>query len=213
MLERLTVLQHALGESGLMFRDRAALERHQTRLADAQVRWVLKRSSYTAQRFREAGLTAPHWRLLPPIGKAEMMANFDALNTAGVTLAEVLRLARVAEDTRDFSPTLPGGLTVGLSSGTSGTQGAFLVSRAERLAWAGVVLRQLLPRWPASLLHTQRVAFVLRAEGQLYRSVESPRLHFHFLDLLRPVPELAAELSQFQPTILAGPPSVLRASP
>ena len=211
MVERLTVLQHALGESGLMFRDRAALERHQTRLVDAQVRWVLKRSPYTAQRFREAGLTAPHWRLLPPIGKAEMMANFDALNTAGVKLNDVVRLARQAEDTRDFSPTLPGELTVGLSSGTSGTQGAFLVSRAERLAWAGVVLRHLLPRWPASLLHRQRVAFVLRAEGQLYRSVGSPRLHFQFLDLLRPVPELAAELTQFRPTILAGPPSVLRA--
>ena len=77
---------------------------------------------------------------------------------------------------------------MGLSSGTSGSQGAFLVSRAERLQWAGVVLRRLLPGWPAGLLRRQRVAFVLRAEGQLYRSVSSSRLHFEFLDLLRPVP-------------------------
>ena len=155
------------------------------------------------------------WRDLPPIGKAEMMANFDRLNTAGLSLKRVLEVARRAEVTRDFTPTLqtPGGqMTVGLSSGTSGTQGAFLVSRAERLQWAGAVLRWLLPPpWPASLLRRQRVAFVLRAEGQLYRSVSGSRLHFEFLDLLRPVSELAADLSAYRPTLLAGPPSVLRA--
>ncbi|AWN22551.1 hypothetical protein DKM44_04320 [Deinococcus irradiatisoli] len=214
MFERLAVLGSALRESRSMFRERAALERHQTRLAGQQLPWVVAHSAYTAERFRQAGLAAAEWRALPSIGKREMMANFGALNTVGLSLDQVLRVARRAEDSRDFSPMLPtpsGEITVGLSSGTSGSQGAFLVSRAERLAWAGVMLRQLLPGWPAGLLRPQRVAFVLRAEGQLYRSVSSARIHFQFLDLLRPVDELAAELSRADPTLLIGPPSVLRA--
>ncbi|GAA4018426.1 coenzyme F390 synthetase [Deinococcus rubellus] len=212
MLDRLTVLGHALNEGGLLFRDRAKLERHQSRLATEHLRWAAVHSSYTASRFRQAGLGVGQWRQLPPISKAEMMANFGTLNTAGVTLAEVLAVARHAEQTRDFSPVLrtPGGeITVGLSSGTSGNQGAFLVSRTERLQWAGVVLRHLLPGWPAGLLRRQRVAFVLRAEGQLYRSVGSSRLHFEFLDLLRPVDELAERLTAIRPTLLIGPPGVL----
>ncbi|ULH15059.1 hypothetical protein MF271_14000 [Deinococcus sp. KNUC1210] len=215
MIDRLTVLTHALSESRWMFRERAALERHQARLATDHLRWVAAHSPYTAERFRQAGLSVGQWRDLPPISKREMMANFDRLNTAGLPLKTVLEVARRAEATRDFTPTLPtsgGEMTVGLSSGTSGTQGVFLVSRAERLQWAGAVLRWLLPPpWPASLLKRQRVAFVLRAEGQLYRSVSGSRLHFQFLDLLRPVPQLAAELSAAHPTLLAGPPSVLRA--
>ncbi|WP_425145726.1 F390 synthetase-related protein [Deinococcus sp.] len=215
MFERLSVLGHALNEGRLMFRDRAALERHQERLAAEQLRWVAAHSSYTARRFRAARLGVGQWRELPPTSKREMMDNFDALNTAGLHLDEVLRVARQAEQTRDFSRALQtraGEITVGLSSGTGGSQGVFVVGRAERVQWAGAVLRHLLPPpWPASLLQRQRIAFVLRAEGQLYRSVSSSRLAFRFLDMLRPVPDLAAELSAYRPTLLAGPPSVLRA--
>ncbi|WP_424952924.1 F390 synthetase-related protein [Deinococcus sp.] len=211
----LTVLRHAALEGRLLFRDRARLEAHQERLARVQMRWLAAHSPYTARRLREAGLSPDGWRGLPPIGKAEMMGHFDALNTAGLRLEDVLRVARQAEQSRDFSPTIAGRsgpVTVGLSSGTSGTQGAFLVDRAERLQWAGVILRHLLPPpWPAGLLHRQRVAFLLRAEGGLYRSVQGRQIGFRFLDLLRPVSGLAAELSTYRPTLLVGPPSVLRA--
>ncbi|WP_226342649.1 F390 synthetase-related protein [Deinococcus sp. AJ005] len=214
VLDRLTVLKHALSEGGLMFRDRATLEKHQGRLATEHLRWVAAHSPFTAGRFLSAGLGLSQWRELPPVGKAEMMAHFDQLNTAGLHLKDVLEIARRAEDTRDFTPTLPtprGPVTVGLSSGTSGNAGAFVVSRAERLQWAGVVLRHLLPAFPLGLLKRQRVAFLLRADGGLYRSVGSGRLDFNFLDLLRPLDELAAELSAYDPTLLIGPPSVLRA--
>ncbi|GGO21753.1 F390 synthetase-related protein [Deinococcus humi] len=213
-LDRLTVLRHALGESGVLFRNRAALERHQDRLAAHHLRWVAAHSAFTASRFLGAGLALEQWRELPPVGKPEMMAQFDTLNTARLRLADVLAVARRAEDTRDFTPTLPtmrGPVTVGLSSGTGGNAGAFVVSRAERLQWAGVVLRHLLPAFPLGLLKKQRVAFLLRADGGLYRSVGSSRLDFRFLDLLRPQGELAAELSAYAPTLLIGPPSVLRA--
>ncbi|WP_407572378.1 F390 synthetase-related protein [Deinococcus altitudinis] len=211
----LLVLRSAFAESRLMFRDRDRLERYAAGQAAAQMRWLAVHSPYTAQRLREAELSPLEWRSLPPIGKAEMMGHFDTLNTAGLRLEDVLAVARRAESSRDFTPTLPGPagpVTVGLSSGTSGTQGAFLVSRAERLQWAGVILRRLLPPpWPAALLKRQRVAFLLRAEGGLYRSVQGRRIDFRFFDLLRPVSELAAGLSAYRPTLLIGPPSVLRA--
>ncbi|SMB92045.1 F390 synthetase-related protein [Deinococcus hopiensis] len=211
MSDNLTVLHHALAEGALMFRDRLALERHQQALGAEQMRWLVGHSPFLAARFGRARLEPHDWPLLPPTGKTEMMRHFDALNTAGLRLGDVLRLARHAEDTRDFQATLPGGLTVGLSSGTSGQQGVFVVSRAERLHWAGVILRHLLPGWPLSLTRRHRVAFLLRADGGLYRSVQGRRLSFTFLDLLRPVDELAAELTRLDPTVLVGPPSVLRA--
>ncbi|WP_240738310.1 F390 synthetase-related protein [Deinococcus fonticola] len=214
MLDALHVLKHALLEGRLMFRDRAALESHQERQIRQHLRWVALHSPATARRFQRAGLTLGRWRELPPTGKAEMMADFDTLNTAGLRLSEALRVARQAEDSRDFTPTLAGTrgpVTVGLSTGTSGNQGVFVASRAERVQWAGVVLRHLLPDWPLGLLRGHRIAFFLRAEGGLYRTVQSRALDFRFFDLLRPVQELAAQLTEYAPTVLVGPPSVLRA--
>lgn len=215
MLDALTVLGHAAAEGRLLFRDRAALDAHQDHLAVRQLRWLALHSPYTARRFQEAGLDLSGWRALPPISKPQMMAHFDDLNTEGLRLETVLRLTRQAEASRDFTPTLAGRrgpVVAGLSSGTSGTQGVFVVSRAERLQWAGVTLRWLLPPpWPGTLRRRQRVAFLLRAEGGLYRSVQGRRIQFRFLDLLRPLAELAAELTAYDPTLLVGPPSVLRA--
>lgn len=204
----------ALRESRRRFRDRRTLEAHQDRLAGRHLPWVLANSPHTASRFAAAGLTADHWRELPPEGKAEMMAHFDRLVTVPVTLTDVLALGREAERSRDFSAALPtpqGHVTVGLSTGTSGNRGAFVVTRDDRLRWAGVILPTLLRPFPRALLSRARVAFFLRAEGGLYRSVESRLLEFSFFDLLRPVEELAAQLTAFAPTLLVGPPSVLLA--
>ncbi|THF69018.1 hypothetical protein E7T06_13735 [Deinococcus sp. Arct2-2] len=221
MNDALAAVWYAFAEGRLHFRTRAALEAHQERLARGHLRWVVAHSPAVAARFQSAGLSPQQWRTLPPTAKADMMANFDQLNTAGLHLSDVLALARHAEDGRDFSGQLRGAaasafagqaVTVGLSSGTSGTQGAFLVGVQERQRWAGVMLRRLLPPpvW-ASVMRPQRLAFLLRAEGGLYRSVQSRRLSFSFLDLLRPVPDLAAALTAANPTLLVGPPSVLRA--
>lgn len=194
--------------------NRARLERRHDRQVLRHLRWVVARSPWTARRFADAGLDLRRWRELPTVGKAEMMANFDELNTVGVRLADVLALARDAERTRDFSATLPGTrgpVTVGLSTGTSGAQGAFVVDRRDRMSWAVVALRSCLPRWPWDLVRRHRVAFFLRAEGGLYRSVQTPLLRFEFFDILRPVEGLAASLTEYRPTLLVGPPSVLRA--
>ena len=59
--------------------------------------------------------------------KHEFMRDFDQINTCGLTLHEAMEVAVKSEQSRDFAPTL-NGVTVGLSSGTSGNRGLFLAS-------------------------------------------------------------------------------------
>lgn len=213
-MNALPTLLAALDDARLDFRTRAALERHQERLAHDHLRWVAAHSPAVAARFRAAGLPLSRWRELPPTDKTGMLATFDTLNTVGVTLERALEVARHADTTRDFTPTLPGPrgpVTVGLSTGTSGTQGVFLVGPDEQARWAGTVLRHLLPGGLRGLTRRHRVAFFLRADSPLYRSVQGGRLGLRFFDLLRPVPDLAHDLSAYRPTLIVGPPSVLRA--
>ncbi|AWB45631.1 adenylate cyclase [Paenibacillus sp. CAA11] len=146
------------------------------------------------------------WREWPTLDKNLMMDRFDDLNTVGVTKEEAFEVALRAERERDFSPQL-GSVTVGLSSGTSGNRGIFLVSEEERAAWAGTVLAKALP---GSLLAKHRVAFFLRADSNLYQSVKSKRITFRFFDMIRPLEEHIEQLNELLPSILVGPPSMLR---
>lgn len=169
---------------------------------------ILPRSPYHARRF--AGRRLADWAALPVMDKAAMMAHFDALNTLGVRRDEAFALALRAEATRDFAPTLRG-VTVGLSSGTSGSRGLFLVSPRERAQWAGAVLARTLPGGLRGVLRRpQRVAFFLRANSNLYASVRSRLIGFEYFDLLDPVEQHAARLNDLAPTVLVGPPSLLR---
>ena len=194
----------------LDFRDRAALDAWQAARLARFLREVLPR----APRFR--GLAGAPLSSLPTMDKAAMMADFAACNTAGIGLDEAMAVALRAEASRDFSPMLPGGIAVGLSSGTSGNRGLFLVSRAERLRWAGVLLARALPPrllgrllspWRAPL----RVAFFLRAGSRLYDTLASRRIDFRFFDLLQGLDAALPVLAAQAPDVLVAPPTVLRA--
>jgi putative adenylate-forming enzyme len=153
---------------------------------------------------------------LPIVDKATTLARFADFNTVGVSLERALAVAIAAERSRDFAPTLPGGITVGLSSGTSGTRGVFLVSADERARWAGVLLARLLT--PASLgrllrpppARPLRIAFFLRANSNLYATLASRRIDFAFHDLLEPLAGHLGRLNQHPPDVVAAPPTVLR---
>ncbi|GAB6556184.1 hypothetical protein bcgnr5378_28550 [Bacillus cereus] len=146
------------------------------------------------------------WRKFPVVDKSFLMDNFDKLNTAGITKEQAFSIAFKAEETRDFSPTI-NDITIGLSSGTSGNRGIFLVSPEERVKWAGTVLAKLLP---SSLFHKQRIAFFLRANSNLYESTNGGRISFSFFDLLEETKILVEKLQAIQPTIVVAPPSMLR---
>ena len=155
---------------------------------------------------------------LPIVDKAQMLADFAGFNTVGVSLDQALAVALEAEKSRDFRPTLEANgkeLTVGLSSGTSGTRGVFLVSATERARWAGLLLGRLLARDSLrQVLHPKhpplRISFFLRANSNLYSTLSGRKIDFRFHDLWAPWPEHLARLNAHQPDVLAAPPTVLK---
>lgn len=181
------------------FTDREQLECwRQARLAE-----TLRRAPKRYRFYR--GISGDCLDDFPIMDKATWLENFAGLNIAGVTLEQARAVGRRAEADRSFSGKVAG-LSVGLSSGTSGRQGVFLTSRMERAHWAAAMIGRALPR---PLGGRQRVAMVLRAGGPLYDSVSMPGIAFRFIDLLAGVSTQQRQLQDFGPTILAAPPAAL----
>ena len=185
------------------FRSRAALLRWQERKVVKFISWVRHESAFYALWCK--GIPARDWRRIPLIDKSVMMENLSTLNTVGVDRDEALRIALRSESDRDFSPKI-GRVSVGLSSGTSGNRGLFLVADDERARYAGAIMAKVLPR---SIFSAHRVAFFMRANNNLYTATRSRNLHFEFFDLLRAVRDHTVRLEQINPTLLFAPPSVL----
>ncbi|MEW7000865.1 hypothetical protein M5585_13860 [Serratia ureilytica] len=163
-------LWHYFRARRLRFGDRAALEAHQARQLAGFARRVLSKSPYF-QRFSRRPFA--EW---PQMDKALMMAQFDRMNTAGLSREAVLACAQRSEADRDFTPKI-GRYSVGLSSGTSGQRGVFVVSPREQQVWAGGMLAKMLPD---GLLAGERVALFLRADNNLYHSVNNRWLSLAF---------------------------------
>ncbi len=156
----------------------------------------------------------PELKNFPLMAKRNFLAHFADLNRDHITLEAATAAALRAESDRDFKPELNGGITVGLSSGTSGTRHVFLVGRSDRCRWAGQILarmlssaslRQVLTPWLPPL----RIAFFLRASSNLYTTLRSRRVQFAYYDLTRPFADLCVELEKQQPHILVAPATVL----
>lgn len=194
-------LWHYWRTKRLHFADRAELLAHQERQLGRFASRVLSRSPYFAPCVERPFET---W---PSMDKALMMANFDAMNTAGLKRDELLACARQSEANRDFSPRVDR-FSVGLSSGTSGQRGLFVVSPGEQAVWAGGMLAKMLPD---GLLAGEKVALFLRADNNLYHSVDNRWLSLHFYDLFAPFAEQCDRLQHQQPSIIVAPAQVLRA--
>ncbi len=140
----------------------------------------------------------------PIMNKQLFMDNFDAINTVNITKKEAFEVALKSETTRDFNPTI-GDISVGLSSGTSGNKGMFLVSPKERAMWVGAILDRVI----GFSFRKRKIAFFLRANNNLYESVKSKILAFHFFDIIKPMEDHITELIKIKPNILIAQPSVL----
>ena len=195
------MLWHYFRARRLTFRDRAALERWQARQLRRFARRVMANSPFYAP-YQHLPLSA--W---PLCDKTRMMADFNQMNTAGLDVDTLLQCALRSEQERDFAPKV-GRFSVGLSSGTSGQRGVFVVSPQEQRIWAGGMLAKMLPD---GLLSGERVALFLRADNHLYHSVDTRWLSLAFFDLFVPFSEHLQTLPQFAPTIIVAPAQVLRA--
>ena len=140
----------------------------------------------------------------PLMDKTSFMEQFDQINTQNIPIKEAYKVALEAEESRDFSPEI-NGITVGLSSGTSGNRGIFLASKKERAFWVAAVLDRVI----GFSLKKRRVAFFLRANSNLYSSVKSRLLSFEFFDLYDAIARHVQRLNDLQPTILVAQPSML----
>jgi len=183
------------------YTERAALEAHQQKQLDRLL------NNHNSRFY-------PHRAKLqdyPVINKRIFMQHFVDINAYGISEKDALSVALKAEESRDFSPvfqtTSGKEITVGLSSGTSGNRGIFLVSPEESALWAGYMLKRMLPR-PYLARHS--IAFFLRANSNLYTAVKSPLIRFEFYDLLEALDAHIPRFNVQNPTILIAPAQVLQ---
>ena len=184
-------------------RSRRAVERLQERYIRKHFRFLRKASPYFSH-LPEIN-TISDLEALPMMDKAVMMENFNQMNTRQLDRDTALEIAIKSEKTRDFEPTY-NGVSVGLSSGTSGHRGLFVVSDHERAAWAGTVLAKFLP---PGRLTGHRIAFFLRANNNVYETVRSRSIEFRYFDIYLDMENHVETLGSYQPTVLVAPPSVI----
>lgn len=205
MIDKAVILYHYLhNKLRRRFTDRKQLKKWQERQVLKHVNYVRQYSPFYADLWQE--FDDKDWRKFPMIDKSMMMNSFDTFNTLGITKEEAFSVAERAEKMRDFSPMI-GSTVVGLSSGTSGNRGIFLISNDERRAWTGTILAKVLPQ---SIFKREKIAFFLRANSNLYGSVKSRQIQFEFYDLLHSIEKHIQRLNIQKPGILVSPPSMLR---
>lgn len=200
MRDQLTIMSHFARERWL-----SPARRHEHR-HEQRLRHFLDHEVARAPRYRD--LQGKALQDFPIVDKATVLADFAAFNAHGITLDNAIAVARQAELSRDFSPTIDG-LTVGLSSGTTGRPGVFLVSPAEQRRWAGVLLATSIS--PTVFARMRRgsaqVSLLLRANSNLYQSIGSRRLRFRYHDLALPLEHHLESVARAD--VIVGPASVL----
>jgi phenylacetate-CoA ligase len=197
--------------------DAPRIAAHQDRaLAD------LRRAAYAGSEFyrrHHAGLFDAPLSHLPPVTKAELMANFDqAVTVPGLRLADLEEHLRALVATgANLGRPWRGRWWVAATAGTTGRRGIFLWNESEWAAvlasvaradeWAGAKLELVRPLRTAlvgSLLPTHQSAI-------LGASVQSPFVHMLRLDAADSLATSVAALNRFQPRVLGGYPSALDA--
>jgi putative adenylate-forming enzyme len=178
------------------------LREWQEKHAQIAAAYALTHSAFWKERAH--GLDASQWRSFPVVDKATVMAHFDVFNTRGVRAADVMMHAR--HEQQGPHTTLQG-LTVGLSSGTSGHHTISLLDASEQAGFAGFMVSRLLDGVPK--LRRRRVAFFMRANSKAYEAANSPIIDYRFFDLSWSEEKIAQDLNDLQPDVVLGPPAML----
>ena len=186
---------------------------------DLLVRYAREFSPYYARLYEALGQDPP-LEALPPTTKAALMSRFDDWATDR-------RITRRALQAFFADPARVGDRFLGQywawkSSGTSGLEGLF-VQDAQALAVYDALVAWQLEEAPWTMASARRLvtgggrAALVVATGDHFASIASwermkralPALEARGFAVLDPLPRLVAALNEYQPTFLAGYPSVL----
>lgn len=200
----------------------AITRRQQTRLARL-VEFARTASPYYRTLYRDVPERVTDPRQLPWVGKRELMEHFDEWVTdPHLTLATLT--AEVLGDVSRLGSLYRGQYLVVTSSGSSGEPAVLVHDRSSWTA-TGVVVRIRERRnliraaeWRAFLFHGLRAAALVAGGGHFAGVVmtetarrRSPVIarRLRVFSVLRPLPEIVAELNGFKPTMLYGYPSAM----
>ena len=129
MSEKINVVKHFI--SMRYFRKittREKLEKYQNKMLLKQMKYIKENSEY----FKNIKADSiDDFKKLPLMNKKIMMDNFNTLNCVNIDRDKALEIAINGEKSRNFDEKL-NNISVGLSSGTSGARGLFVVSDKER---------------------------------------------------------------------------------
>jgi len=191
------------------YKTRAQLKAYQNRKLLIHIAWAMENSLFYKkyfQRFSRNPLDLLQmWEQIPPINKQVMMENFDTLNTKGLKQEEVFSHTLKAEVAREKAAKLNGSI-VGLSTGTSGRRGIFVVSDEEHAAYVGYVLARVRQN---SIFRKNRVAVFLRSDNLLYQAPVSSHFQYLFFNTFDDPSSWKESLQSFNPTVIIAPPTVL----
>lgn len=184
--------------------DENRLRRHHAGRLRAILATLSRRSPYYRQ------LRADGWdgqfTSLPLMSKSEMLAHFDAINTAGLRQAELYEFA-IRQQKREVSGLYRGQYSVGLSSGTSGTRLPTVLAPGERWQYGSLLFaRSGIP----AAIRQPRVLFLLRVNNPAFTEVRFLGVHMFYSDYTLPPEALVNIINEQRLNVLAGPPSMLR---
>jgi putative adenylate-forming enzyme len=142
---------------------------------------------------------------VPTMDKATMMAQFDAINTAGLRRDELVAF-RIRQEHEGARGLYRGGYAVGLSSGTSGNKVLTVLSPRERDRYAALLWARSGLRWRR---RPPRVLFALRTRNEAFQAVRRFGVTLVHVDYLQSPETLVRLVNEHRLNVLAGPPSIL----
>ncbi len=174
----------------------AALERSKLRNKKNILKRLTSYKYYQRQKIK-------NWEEIPIIDKAKYLKDFEQFNLPGIGLEEAYQFCEKLENSGDYLKK-KAHLTIGLSTGTSGKRGVFILNSREVGLWAGAILAKILG-W--SFFKKQNIAFVFRTHSSLYDGINLGWLKLKFFNLNAPIEETATQLKNFRPSVLMSVPN------
>ena len=154
--------------------DVVTLRRHQAERVSQILSYAREHSQY----YRRALSSQSDLSSVPKMDKAQMMAYFDEINTAGLRRDELVQF-RIRQEREGKLELYRNEFSVGLSSGTSGSRGLAVLSKVERqlygcLLWARCGISEQVRNY--------RVLFALRTNNPTFMEPRSCGGKLGFVD-------------------------------